>query len=183
MANQHRKQPTHLVLGGARSGKSAFAETCVTSLAQTLNYQKVYLATAEAFNDEMRERIALHISQRGDQWQTIQEPVSLTQALSDLPKDSVVLIDCLTIWLNNLIHYEKSADTEIAHLCDFLQSPPCPIILVSNEIGLGLVPMDRLSRQFRDLSGRMNQHVAKTVDKVTFVAAGLPLIMKDNTPE
>lgn len=170
---------THLVLGGARSGKSSFAESAVLAHAKSTGRNPVYLATAEAFNDEMRDRIALHIAQRADQWHTIQEPVDMTSALSAVPENSIVLIDCLTIWLNNLLHYDMPAEEAIAQLCQQLQTPTCPIVLVSNEIGLGLVPMDQLSRQFRDLSGKMNQHVAKIVDKVTFVAAGLPLIMKD----
>ncbi|MGC6517026.1 MAG: bifunctional adenosylcobinamide kinase/adenosylcobinamide-phosphate guanylyltransferase [Candidatus Puniceispirillaceae bacterium] len=169
---------THFVIGGARSGKSAFAETLVCDFATQNGARKHYLATAEAFNQEMQDRIDLHIARRGSDWHTIQEPVDIITKLQDLSADDVVLVDCLTIWLNNLIHYEKDCDSAISSLCDWLISPHCHVILVSNEIGLGLVPMDKLSRHFRDLSGVMNQSVAKATQNVTFVAAGLPLSMK-----
>lgn len=178
--NKPYKIGSHLIIGGARSGKSAYAEQLITASADQLGKRKIYIATAEAFNQEMQERIDLHITQRGDSWQTIQEPVDIIKALLSCQDTDVILVDCLTIWLNNLLHYEHDADAEIARLCHTIPKLSCEVIFVSNEIGLGLVPMDKLSRQFRDLSGKMNQSVAKIADKVTFVAAGLPLIMKDN---
>ena len=179
MAHIKTSNSIHFVLGGARSGKSAYAEQLVEMHAKATGTRKIYIATAEAFNAEMQDRIDLHIERRGDSWHTIQEPTNLVQALSQLQSNDVVLIDCLTIWLNNLIHYEQDCMAGISALCDALCESPCPVILVSNEIGLGLVPLDRVSRQFRDFSGKMNQSVAKIADKVTFVAAGLPLILKD----
>ena len=180
----------HLVLGGARSGKSAYAEQLVETLCAeysgTTACRKIYIATAEAFDAEMQQRIDAHIERRGDSWHTIQEPVALAQTLANLKPqeegktDAVILIDCLTIWLNNLLHYKHDAPDAIEALCASLRCAPYPVILVSNEIGLGLVPLDKLSRQFRDFSGKMNQCVAQVANKVTFVAAGLPLSLKDD---
>ena len=189
LPHQQPDNQIHLVLGGARSGKSAYAEQLVDSFAaqrsDDLPCRKFYIATAEAFDDEMQQRIDEHIARRGDSWQTIQEPVALDKVLADLTSqtgdaaDAIILIDCLTIWLNNVLHYQHDAYDAIERLCASLIHAPCPVILVSNEIGLGLVPLDKLSRQFRDLSGKMNQSVAKAANKVTFVAAGLPLSLKD----
>ena len=189
LPHQQPDNQIHLVLGGARSGKSAYAEQLVDSFAaqrsDDLPCRKFYIATAEAFDDEMQQRIDEHIARRGDSWQTIQEPVALDKVLADLTSqtgdaaDAIILIDCLTIWLNNVLHYQHDAYDAIERLCASLIHAPCPVILVSNKIGLGLVPLDKLSRQFRDLSGKMNQSVAKAANKVTFVAAGLPLSLKD----
>lgn len=170
---------THLVLGGARSGKSAYAESLVMDSARATGKRKIYLATAEAFNEEMQERIDLHIQQRGNSWHTIQEPVDITKALSSLSSEDVVLIDCLTIWVNNLMHYGHDHHKAITSLCDWLATPTCEAVIVSNEIGLGLVPMDKISREFRDICGTLNQAVAKQAKQVSFVAAGLPLSLKN----
>ena len=171
---------SHFVLGGARSGKSAFAEKLVTMRAQSKAKRKVYIATAEAFDDEMKERIAQHIVQRGNSWTTVQEPLDIVGELKKLNDGDVALVDCLTIWANNLIYYEKDADESINELCAFLANPSCDVVLVSNELGLGLVPMDKISRQFRDISGKMNQAVACQAKTVSFVAAGLPITLKDD---
>lgn len=168
------------MIGGARSGKSAFAEGLVQDIAAQTGKNKHYLATAEAFDEEMEKRIALHIEQRGPGWHTIQEPLHIIDALSALTSNDVVLIDCLTLWVNNLMHYNHDCDAAIRTLCDWLDAPSCHVVLVSNEVGLGLVPMDKLSRQFRDISGTLNQAVAKKAKRVSFISAGLPLTLKDD---
>jgi adenosylcobinamide kinase/adenosylcobinamide-phosphate guanylyltransferase len=166
---------TTLVLGGARSGKSAFAEQLVRS--STL--QRIYLATATPGDDEMQARIAHHRLARGDGWRTIEEPLELTQTLGrESAKDCAVLVDCLTLWLSNLMHAERDIETEIARLAQWLSHAQNPVVLVSNEIGLGLVPETPLGRRFRDDQGRLNQAVAAAVANVVFVAAGLPLWLK-----
>lgn len=175
------KCESHFVIGGARSGKSVFAEGLVNDEAARSGLHKYYLATAEAFDDEMKKRIEKHIEQRGAGWKTIQEPLAIVEALSSLSSQDIVLVDCLTLWVNNLMHYQQDCLAAIDALCAWLESPNCQVVLVSNEIGLGLVPMDKLSRQFRDISGTMNQAVAKKAKKVTFIAAGLPLPLKDES--
>jgi adenosylcobinamide kinase/adenosylcobinamide-phosphate guanylyltransferase len=166
---------TTLVLGGARSGKSAFAEQLVH--ASTL--KRIYLATATPGDDEMQSRISHHRARRGDGWRTVEEPLELTPALArEAAGDSAVLVDCLTLWLSNIMHAGRDAETETRHLAEWLTQAPHPIVLVSNEIGLGLVPETPLGRRFRDAQGRLNQAVAAAVPHVIFVAAGLPLRLK-----
>jgi adenosylcobinamide kinase/adenosylcobinamide-phosphate guanylyltransferase len=166
---------TTLVLGGARSGKSAFAEQLVRGSA----LKPIYLATATPGDDEMQARIAHHRLRRGDGWRTVEEPLELTPMLArECAKDCAVLVDCLTLWLSNLMHAGRDAETEIQHLAEWLNHAPHPIVLVSNEIGLGLVPETPLGRRFRDAQGRLNQAVAAAVPNVVFVAAGLPLRLK-----
>jgi len=166
---------TTLVLGGARSGKSAYAERLVRGCALT----PVYLATATAGDDEMQARISHHRLRRGDGWTTIEEPLELTLALTRASgRDCAVLVDCLTLWLSNIMHAGRDADAETRRLADWLGQAPHPVVLVSNEIGLGLVPETSLGRSFRDAQGRLNQAVAAAVPNVVFVAAGLPLRLK-----
>jgi adenosylcobinamide kinase / adenosylcobinamide-phosphate guanylyltransferase len=166
---------TTLVLGGARSGKSAFAEQIV----RDSGLQAVYVATATAGDDEMRERITHHRARRGGAWQTIEEPLDLTGVFTrEARPGRILLVDCLTLWLSNLMHAGIDAATAAQSFCEKLQQPPCPIVLVSNEVGLGLVPETSLGRQFRDEQGRLNQRVAACVDEVAFIAAGLPLWIK-----
>jgi adenosylcobinamide kinase/adenosylcobinamide-phosphate guanylyltransferase len=166
---------TTLVLGGARSGKSAFAEQLVRNSA----LKRIYLATATPGDDEMQARISHHRSRRGDGWRTIEEPLELTPTLTrECAEDSAVLVDCLTLWLSNIMHAGRDVETETRHLTEWLTHAPCPIVLVSNEIGLGLVPETPLGRRFRDAQGRLNQAVAAAVPHVVFVAAGLPLRLK-----
>jgi adenosylcobinamide kinase/adenosylcobinamide-phosphate guanylyltransferase len=166
---------TTLVLGGARSGKSAFAEQLVRGSA----LKPIYLATATAGDDEMQARISHHRSRRGEGWTTIEEPLELTPTLTrESAKDCVVLVDCLTLWLSNIMHAGRDAETETQRLADWLAQSAHPIVLVSNEIGLGLVPETPLGRRFRDAQGRLNQAVAAAVPNVVFVAAGLPLRLK-----
>jgi adenosylcobinamide kinase / adenosylcobinamide-phosphate guanylyltransferase len=166
---------TTLVLGGARSGKSAFAEQLIGAS----GLAKIYLATATAGDDEMRSRIAHHRKRRGDGWVTVEEPIALLDALTrEATHGRAVLVDCLTLWLSNLMFAERDCDVEAVRLTRFIGVAKQPIVLVSNEVGLGLVPETPLGRNFRDAQGRLNQLVAAVVPNVVFIAAGLPLWLK-----
>ncbi len=163
------------VLGGARSGKSCVAEEIIekSGLAQ------FYLATAEAGDEEMRARIAEHRARRGTHWQTLETPLDLESALAGTARpDRAVLVDCLTLWLSNILLAEAGVEERIAALTSALKTLPGLIVLVSNEVGLGLVPDTALGRSFRDAQGRLNQSVAEACETVIFVAAGLPLALK-----
>jgi adenosylcobinamide kinase / adenosylcobinamide-phosphate guanylyltransferase len=205
-----------LVLGGARSGKSRFAESLVHQPAH-------YVATAQAFDDEMRERIAAHKVQRGTAWVTHEEPLDLVGVLERLsksplsPSDSspsrtegadksfrspnllgelsdglrgslfharsnFILVDCLTLWLSNLLLAERDCDAEIDRLLAFLKTTSSRIVIVSNEVGLGIVPDNALARRFRDVQGIANQRVAEIALNVVFMAAGLPMALKGPLP-
>ncbi|RAU23668.1 bifunctional adenosylcobinamide kinase/adenosylcobinamide-phosphate guanylyltransferase [Paramagnetospirillum kuznetsovii] len=165
---------TTLVLGGARSGKSGYAEGLLAGR------PALYLATGQALDGEMAERIDHHRRRRGESWSTLEEPLDLPETLAGLPRpDRPVLVDCLTLWISNLMHAGRDVDEATARLCQVLAEPAGPVVLVSNEVGLGLVPETKLGRDFRDHQGRVNQRVAAVCRKVVFVAAGLPLILKD----
>jgi len=164
---------TTLVLGGARSGKSTYAEGLLA------HGPALYVATGQAFDDEMAERIRHHRARRGPNWQTMEVPLDLAEALDRvLDPDRPVLVDCLTLWISNLMHADRDVEAETCRLCEVLAAPRGPVVLVSNEVGLGLVPDNRLAREFRDHQGRVNQRVAKVCSRVVFVAAGLPLFLK-----
>ena len=168
---------TTLVLGGARSGKSAFAERLVRDTQRP----RIYVATATAGDDEMRRRIAHHRAARGDGWRTVEEPLALVDALTrEDSNDDAVLVDCLTLWLANLFGAKSDVDRESRQLARYLREARSTIVLVSNEVGLGLVPETPLGREFRDAQGRLNQLVAASVTNVAFVAAGLPMWLKRN---
>lgn len=164
-----------LILGGARSGKSAYAERLAHSKGGAL----VYIATSQIWDDEMRSRIDLHIKRRGPEWTTIEEPMALTEVLEAQSVDNnVILVDCLTLWLTNLMMAEMDIAGASAALCEALDSIAGHVILVSNEVGLGIVPENKMARVFRDYAGRLHQDIAAIADNVFFVAAGLPLQMK-----
>lgn len=164
-----------LVLGGARSGKSRYAEDLVLKLRPPW----VYVATAEALDEEMRLRIAEHAARRGEGWQTVEAPIELHAAImAHGSAGKVLLVDCLTLWLSNIMLSGKSMPDECSRLCAALSAAKGPIVVVSNELGLGLVPETKLGRDFRDAQGRLNAEVAALADHVVFMAAGLPLIMK-----
>jgi len=170
-----------LVLGGARSGKSALAER--VTLAQAGGHAPVYIATAQAWDDEMRDRIALHQQMRAGQgWRTIEAPLDLPAALGDLPRNTPVLIDCLTLWLSNLLLAETDIPAQSRHLRQALAAHAGPVVAVANEVGLGIVPDNALARRFRDAAGRLNQDLAQQADCVVFVAAGLPMVLKGALP-
>jgi len=164
-----------LVLGGARSGKSSYAEGLVLAS----GHEAVYLATSEALDAEMADRIALHRSARDRRWTTLEEPLELSATLTAQARsDRPILVDCLTLWLSNLLHAERDIEAETARLVTTLRATAGTIVLVSNEVGLGIVPDNALARTFRDHAGRLHQAVAAVADQVVFVAAGLPLILK-----
>ncbi|BCM20309.1 bifunctional adenosylcobinamide kinase/adenosylcobinamide-phosphate guanylyltransferase [Mesorhizobium sp. J8] len=162
------------VLGGARSGKSSYAEKLTTANPSPWTY----IATAQAYDDEMRERIALHRSRRGEGWVTVDAPLDLVGAIESLPNHEPVLIDCLTLWLTNHMLAEHDVEAECQRLKDALSRPRGPWFVVSNEVGLGIVPDNALARRFRDAAGRLNQQVAATADSVLMMVAGLPLKVK-----
>jgi adenosylcobinamide kinase / adenosylcobinamide-phosphate guanylyltransferase len=165
-----------LILGGARSGKSRFAE----SLAAGTRH---YIATAQAFDDEMRNRIATHQLQRGTGWITHEVVHDLPQKLEQLNvHNHFVLVDCLTLWLSNLMLAEQDVNAAVLQLISVLQRMQAKTVLVSNEVGLGIVPDTVLGRAFRDEQGRLNQQVAAMADDVVFIAAGLPLVLKGQLP-
>ena len=161
-----------LILGGARSGKSAYAERLIVAAAGG----GVYVATAQARDDEMRARIAQHRRRRGEGWHTIESPRDILGPLQSQARP--VLVDCLTLWLSNLFE----AGSDVSRACDELDACLAqtvgPVVLVANEVGLGIVPDNALARAFRDAAGRVNQRVAERADQVVFVAAGLPLKLK-----
>ena len=166
-----------LVLGGARSGKSALAER----LARDSGLQRVYIAAAQAHDDEMRARIATHREARAhDGWRTIEEPLDIAGVIArESAPATVLLVDCLTLWLTNVMMSEHNIAATQSTLLATLSQANGPVIFVSNELGLGLVPETPLGRRFRDAQGRLNQAVAAAVPHVVFVAAGLPLVLKD----
>ena len=174
---------TIFITGGARSGKSRFAE----ELAHRFGAPLAYLATASALDDEMAERINRHRLRRGEAWQTIEEPLHLSRALAGCDGSCrAVLVDCLTLWLSNLLlHYEeRHEDTEtrimedVQHLAATLSGMRTPVIVVSNEVGQGIVPENRLARRFRDIAGLANQILAATADEAHLVISGIPLRLK-----
>lgn len=166
---------TYFVLGGARSGKSARA----LSTAEEIGSARVFVATAEAWDDEMAARIARHKAERGPGWSSIEAPLDIIPAITQASANNdVCLVDCLTLWLSNLMHHERDVDAEVKALCAAIRATSIPLILVSNEVGLGLVPETPLGRAFRDEQGRLNQQVAAVCDKVEFIVAGLPITLK-----
>ncbi|MBL4916017.1 bifunctional adenosylcobinamide kinase/adenosylcobinamide-phosphate guanylyltransferase [Szabonella alba] len=174
----HQGSPDRLtvVTGGARSGKSRFAEGLVRAMARP----KVYIATAEGRDDEMRARIAAHRADRAaGGWQTIEAPLDLAGALSDVAPGSAVLLDCATLWLTNILLAGRDLSAETGHLLDALKQSPAEVVIVTNEVGWSIVPENALARQFRDEQGRLNQRLAAQAGRVAVVVAGLPLWLKD----
>lgn len=161
-----------LVLGGARSGKSRFAEGLLARHAPPW----LYVATAEAGDAEMVTRIAAHKARRGTDWMTREAPRDLAGALAE--PDRPVLVDCLTLWLSNLMLADAAVEAEIARLEQALEQARAPVVLVANEVGSGIVPDNALARRFRDLQGQLNQRLAARADRVVLVVAGLPLFVK-----
>ena len=168
-----------LVLGGARSGKSRFAE----SLAPERGARYIYIATAEPVDDEMAARIAVHQARRGPAWRTIEAPIELAQAIGrESTPRTWLLVDCLTVWLGNLMHHGLDVDAAREALLESLAAAPGPVVLVANEVGLGLVPDNAMARAFRDHAGRLNQAVARVAGTVWFIAAGIPVTLKGAQP-
>lgn len=168
-----------LVLGGARSGKSAYAQREAERLAQHRNeLSLVFVATAEAGDEEMSARILRHQADRDLRWRTIEAPRQLADAIEQLSTAEVAVIDCLTLWLSNEMLAGHAVELGNAHLLQAIRSCRAELFIVSNEVGLGIVPDNALARDFRDRAGRLNQLIAEAADAVVFVAAGLPLQLK-----
>lgn len=171
-----------LITGGARSGKSRYALALAGRHARP-----AFVATAEPFDDEMRARIERHRQERDGRWLAVEEPVDLAGALQRLPAGTeIAVVDCLTVWLGNLVHRqgERALDEapesleEVAAFLATLADPPCPLVLVTNEVGMGIVATNALARTFTDLSGRLNQAVAARAQRVVLMVCGLPLALK-----
>jgi adenosylcobinamide kinase/adenosylcobinamide-phosphate guanylyltransferase len=167
-----------LVIGGARSGKSTFAERLVTAS----NSPRRYIATAEAWDDEMRDRIARHRQDRGADWLTVEAPLDLAGALARAEPGEVVLVDCATLWLTNHLLADHDLNAKTGELLTALASCAAPVVMVSNETGWGIVPDNALARRFRDEQGRLNQRLAAEAGLVVTVIAGLPMVMKGQLP-
>ncbi|WP_283789668.1 bifunctional adenosylcobinamide kinase/adenosylcobinamide-phosphate guanylyltransferase [Bermanella sp. WJH001] len=165
----------HLILGGARSGKSGYGE----SMAKQTDLDVIYVATAQAHDQEMSERIAQHQLDRPKHWLTIEEPLALADVIQAHSKsNSVVLVDCLTLWLMNVMHHELDLAEQVDALLATLEQAPGLVILVSNEISMGVVPMGELSRRYVDNLGRLHQQIAKHAQQVTLMVAGIPMAVK-----
>jgi len=163
-----------LVIGGARSGKSRHAQ----SLARATPAPWVMIVTAEALDDEMRERIAMHKAARGEGWITMEAPIDLADSVSEAPAHAAMVIDCLTLWLSNLMLGDHDPDLAVTGLEAALRARTAPTIVVSNEVGLGIVPETPLGRDFRDRAGSLNQRIAARAQQVIFMLAGLPMTVK-----
>ena len=163
-----------LVLGGARSGKSRHAEALLSALPQPW----FYIATGEPRDNEMAARIAEHRARRGAQWQTIEAPRDLAAALATVPAGAAVLIDCLTLWLSNVMLAGADVEAEAGRFEHALTGRTGAVVLVANEVGLGIVPENALARRFRDAAGRLNQRLASVADRVVLLVAGIPVKVK-----
>lgn len=167
-----------LVLGGARSGKSAFAQGAAEARAAETGGRLVMVATAQAFDSEMAERIARHREDRGSAWTTVEAPMDLAAALDGLVAGDVVVVDCLTLWLSNLMLDDRDLAKAAAELVAVVGRFEGALWLVSNEVGFGIVPDNALARRFRDEAGRLHQALAQAAEAVTLVVAGLTLRLK-----
>jgi adenosylcobinamide kinase / adenosylcobinamide-phosphate guanylyltransferase len=167
-----------LVLGGANSGKSLFAERLI----EASGLSPLYIATAQAFDEEMTAKIKAHKNRRGLKWGVVEEPYDLANALMEVPAGHAVLVDCLTFWLSNHLLQESDLDVECDGLLATLRGLKREVVLVSNEVGMGVVPDHPLGRRFRSAQGAMNQRVAEQADLVVVVMAGLPLVLKGQLP-
>lgn len=167
-----------LILGGAASGKSAFAEQLVVQTAK----ERLYIATSQVFDDEMREKVDAHITARGAGWITIEAPQNLMEPLAAIQSDQIALLDCATMWLSNQMLANADLARETGALLADLAAIEGQIVIVTNEVGMGIVPDTSLGRRFRDGQGKLNQQLAEVADLVVFVAAGLPLVLKGRLP-
>ena len=166
------------VLGGARSGKTAYALGQASQAARGRGGRLVMIATAQARDGEMAERIARHQAERGPEWETCEAPLDLADAVRALSAEDVAVIDCLTLWLSNLMHHQADIAEHVPALAEALRQTPAQVVLVSNEVGQGIVPDNALARRFRDEAGWANQAMAAVADKAVMVVAGLPVTLK-----
>ncbi len=168
-----------LILGGARSGKSRYGEGLIEQRLGTLYRAATYIATADARDAEMSARIARHRARRGPAWHTVEEPTELAEALGlYTDPEKPVLVDCLTLWLSNMLLDDRDIERESTTLLDALRDAKGPALLIANEVGYGVVPDNALARRFRDAAGLLNQAVAEVADSVVLVTAGLPVVLK-----
>ena len=164
-----------LVLGGARSGKSGYAQRQAEQAAEAARRPPVFIATAEAFDDEMRDRIARHQAERGDVWRRVEAPLDLAEAVRALSAEDVAVVDCLTLWLSNQMLAERDLAAAVDDLAQALAACPATLWVVSNEVGWSLVPDNPLGRRFRDEAGRLNQRIAAVADTACLIVAGMRL--------
>lgn len=171
------------ITGGAKSGKSSFALKLADEWAfkekQSTISQKAYIATAQALDEEMIDRIERHKKSRSKEWITFEEPIYLSNLIKDISsKYNIILIDCLTLWLSNLLLNNKNVEAEIESLISILSTMDCLMFIVSNEVGMGIVPENKLARRFRDLVGYINQRIAEIADDTYLVVSGMPIKLK-----
>lgn len=166
------------ILGGAASGKSAYAE----SLFEAHDGARTYLATAQSFDSEMENKISRHKLMRGEGWETVERPIDIAPVFSKPAIGSAILFDCATLWLSNILLAELNLAKAQEELFLALKSCPAPVVIVSNEVGAGIVPADAISREFRDAQGRLNQAIAARADYAALVVAGLPITLKGKAP-
>lgn len=169
---------TTLVLGGTRSGKTAYAQAQAEAWAVARSQPLTMIVTAEALDQEMGDRIARHRADRSDAWKTVEAPLDLAQAIGSLSASDVAVIDCLTLWLSNAMAAGRDIDLETETLAQAVAACPASLWLVSNEVGWGIVPDNALARRYRDCAGRLHQRLATVTDQVVLVVAGLPLALK-----
>lgn len=171
--------PLSLILGGAASGKSAFAERLLSATGRPLTY----IATARALDEEMRVKIVAHQARRGPGWTTVEAPLDLNTPLAEIGAEGAVLVDCATLWLTNHILENHDITTEETRLLRAVQSCAAPVVVVSNEVGAGIVPENAMARHFRSAQGALNQSLAARAELVVAVMAGLPMVLKGTLPE
>lgn len=164
-----------LVLGGARSGKSRYAQTMAEAAAQSCGQRPIAIVTAQVYDDEMAQRVALHQQERGETWQTVEAPLDLCGAINRLKPSDVAVIDCMTLWLTNILLAEADLTCEVDQLLAALKASPAKIWIVSNEVGWGIVPDNALARRFRDEAGRLNQKLAQASEQAVLIVAGMKL--------
>jgi adenosylcobinamide kinase/adenosylcobinamide-phosphate guanylyltransferase len=162
------------VTGGAASGKSSFAESVVRATGKP----KTYIATMQPYDDEMREKATKHQADRGDDWTTVEAPFDVVSVLHAARRSDVILLDCVTLWLTNVLLADHDIDAACNDLVNALVNSPSDVIVVSNEVGMGIVPDNELSRKFRNAQGKVNQMIAARADVVLTIIAGLPLVLK-----
>ena len=167
-----------LIIGGARSGKSAHAQSLAEAEAARRGGAPVMIATAEALDAEMAERIARHRAERGSGWRTIERPLDVADALRALPPSACGVLDCLTLWLSNLMHAEADLEAATEGLLAAARGCPAELVVITNEVGMSIVPENALARRFRDEAGRLNRRVAEQADRVVVMFAGVPLALK-----
>ena len=173
------KNPHVFVLGGARSGKSVFAEKLALGIGEANSSKCLYIATSQIWDEEMRARVDIHKERRSAEWETIEVPLELPDALIEhAEKECAILVDCLTLWVTNLMMEERDINAAGDELVNAISSINTPIIFVSNEVGQGIVPDNKMARDFRDHAGILHQKLAAVVDEVYFITAGLPTKLK-----